>query len=296
MIARGDSSAPWQVSATQIKAFLGCPRKWALSYLARVPKTETAALKFGTDLHAAIALYLTDRVAWARAYPTSDGALSRLTLDMTRVVRIPEEATDLEIEPETWRLALPAECGAPPGSTVHVKPDVAWRVGAKGHTVDWKTTSATSPRSTWVLSSRRVWGDEGPPPGARSLWHDVQFRIYSLGAFRRHAELVANTGQWVYGSKRLPPGGGHAKVWSVLETVERDECEQWAAQHLWPAIAIMWRLRRAWLEGDLDSPLLVPHDGSACEHVGKFCDGLAWCQMQQSPIPKSALHLPVIPQ
>jgi hypothetical protein len=41
-------------------------------------------------------------------------------------------------------------------------------------------------------------------------------------------------------------------------------------------------LRSAHARGELD-PQRLPHDGSACNYQGKFCDGLAWCGFREAP-------------
>lgn len=286
-VDRGDPDEPWRVSATQIKAFLGCPRKWALSYLSGVPRQETAALKFGTDLHASIASYLRDRVSWTLE---PESHLGQLTQDMARLVQPPKDAL---VEPEDLHFSLPAEVGAPIGSTAYFRPDVFWIVdGDHGDLIDWKSTSANSATSPWVLSSRKMWAEcREVPIGNHLLWNDVQYRLYVLGAVALF-DVQTCTGRWIYGSKQQR-GVGHSKTWAVIETATRADALAWAEQQFWPVMRVMAALRRAWRRNEIDSPLLIPHLGGSCEWIGKFCDGLAWCQFQTSPISIDALHLPV---
>lgn len=50
-----------QVSASQISNYLDCPRKWALTSIAKVPIEPSPAAQFGTDVHAILADYLKHR-------------------------------------------------------------------------------------------------------------------------------------------------------------------------------------------------------------------------------------------
>lgn len=278
-------------SATQIKAFRACPRKWALIWLARVPKAPSAALEFGTDLHRSIAEYLTDRPRWA---VPPESSLGQLTQDMARCVSFDgADLVEVEIDPEDgsrdrWVVGMPGDSGP---SEWHVeigrepfvvKPDVALRSGGVARIVDWKTTSATEARSPWVLSSRRLW-PTGAPPGHHLLVDDEQARIYALGAFRRW-DVDSVVLQWVYGSKRAR--GAHHPTWSVIETLHREETEAWVEENLASPARLMAAIRAAHAAGYVDVNL-VPHDGGACEFVGKFCDGLAHCGL----IPRGAVPL-----
>lgn len=325
----------WTVSATQVDAFLKCPRKWALGWLQRVPKTESEALAFGNALHASASAYRAARgprstlgspAPWTQA---PESHIGQLTQDMSRCVPIPGEAAcdadvvELEASPPdgiserdartqrwVWRYSrrraggplvcdglvradwhLPAPAGIP--AQITIKPDVAMWRGNIATVVDWKTTSARDAKSPWVLSSRRLWGEGGPPPGNKLLWNNVQFRIYTMAATLRGHQCTHATGQWVYGSKRLK--GAHYPVWSVIETVGRVENQDWCDKYLWTTIAVMAQLRDAWRAGRLTSDFF-PADGGACDFSGRFCDGIAYCGMKESPVTRAALHLPVVPQ
>lgn len=47
-------------SASQINAFLDCPRKWAYQYIARRPRTQHASAELGTQVHKILEDYLRD--------------------------------------------------------------------------------------------------------------------------------------------------------------------------------------------------------------------------------------------
>jgi len=48
-------------------------------------------------------------------------------------------------------------------------------------------------------------------------------------------------------------------------------------------------IRQAWLDKDLASSQLLPHNPKACREVGRFCDALAQCKFEASPIPMENL-------
>lgn len=280
-------------SATQIRAFRSCPRKWGLLWLAKVPKAPSPALAFGIDLHRSIATYLTDRAHWT---VPPESTLGQLTQDMARCVSLTGELVEIEVDPDDgsrdrwvagkgrtdWHVVIG-------GERVVVKPDVTIMHEGVIRIVDWKTTSATEARSPWVLSSRRLWAGAAPPPGNHLLVDDEQARIYALGAFDRFG-IGSVVLQWVYGSKRAR--GAHHPTWSVIESVGADETHEFIDREIAPSVRMMAILRAAGID-----PLLLPHDGTACEFTGKFCDALAYCQLRETNGPSLAdfrRHLPVL--
>lgn len=312
---------PWQVSATQIKAYISCQRKWALTWLAKVPRVESPALQFGNDVHASLAQYRHDPSKWNVA---PESAVGQLTQDMSRCV--PDRASDgspydlVEIEaaapgpPGTdrerwvyqyvrgeyvglvrspWHVDVPdVAIGGPVRALV--RPDVVMVHGSAATVIDWKTTAAPNAGSPWVLSSRSMWADRVRPSDCKLLWDDVQYRLYLAGCFDRWPELIVATGRWIYGSKRLH--GTHYPTWAVSETLDAPEARSFADAVLWPTVRSMSAVRAAWQAGAISSPTLVPHDGSACEYRGRFCDGMSHCGFVESPIPRSALALPILPK
>lgn len=302
---RGAGRYARRVSVSEIQEFLKCPRKWALHRLAGVPRIKGEALRFGICLHLSLAWYLGDRLkgtsAWAKKVKPGS-KIGMLTQAMARCVRtVPGE--EVLIEPE-WLLPIPEL-----ETDVYIKPDVLIRKPDGALWVpDWKSTSATTARHVWALQGLNLWGISGAdadsgthiaksamPAGAKTLWNDVQPRIYIWGACQLF-NSPAGTAQWVYGSKSFKPPE-NPKTWSVIETFSYPAADRWVRKYVFPTVALMNRLRQAWTDGEIDSPLLIPHRGEGCEFVGRFCDALGQCKLQASPIDADQFrkHLPVIP-
>jgi hypothetical protein len=293
----------FRVSASQLKMFHpdagGCPRKWALHYLAHVPRIPNQALADGIRLHDCIAqLGQWSREAWEQAWP----------------LFVPGDAPpDVLARARTAQLALamageaPAPNGMPPivegtdmlevpelDTAFYVKPDWARR-GAAGDSIflDWKTTSAVSRTSEWVLQDREWYRGRSVRADAKFLEDDIQARLYAYGLMQMWHE-VKITARWVYGSKKFDLGQ-RPKVWIVEHTFRRDDTRSWVEKNIWPTVRTMNTIRAAYEARRLDSPLLVPHHGEACGFAGRFCDALGVCGFQPSPIPVGKLGLPVLP-
>lgn len=288
----------FRVSASQLKMFHpgagGCPRKWALHYLAHVPRLPSLALSDGIRLHECIAqLFQLDRGEWEKRWP----------------VFVPPDAPREDVERgKTSQLALAMAGEAPAGSmppivestdmlevpeletAFYIKPD--W-TRDRAVFLDWKTTSAVSRTSEWVLQSRDWYVGRVARPDAKFLEDDIQARLYAYGLMQLWHEVKIRA-RWVYGSKKFDPGQ-RPKVWIVEHTFHRPETRAWVEKHIWPTVRTMNTIRAAYEAGRLDSPLLVPHFGEACGFTGRFCDALGYCGFRPSPIPLGKFALPVLP-
>lgn len=301
----------FRVSVSQIKMFHpdagGCPRKWALHYLAKVPRLPNQALADGIRLHECIQQLL--QIApdeWAKRWPTylaPDHDVARVKtaqLALAMAPWVPAGRMPPVVEP-TDMLEVPEL-----DTAIYIKPDLT---RDRRIFVDWKTTSAVTRKSEWCLQVPEFWtngsvmGATGlaalAERGIRWLKDDIQARVYAHGLMQLWRE-VRVTARWVYGSKRFNPAGDSPKTWIVEHTFERAETRAWVEKHVWPTIDTMNTIRAAHEAGRLDSPLLVPHSPAACDGVGKFCDALGWCQPSggrflQSPVSVEKLRLPVLP-
>lgn len=294
----------FRVSVSQIKMFHpdagGCPRKWALHYLSRVPRLPSPALTDGIRLHECIQQHF--QLApdeWTRRWPTflaPDADLARVKtaqLALAMVPWVPAGRMPPVSEP-THMLEVPEL-----DTAIYIKPDLV-----RDHRwfVDWKSTSATSRKSEWCLQQPDFWGadlNRGSlqalaARGIRFLRDDVQARVYAHGLMQQWRE-VRVTARWVYGSKKFSPDGDQPKVWIVEHTFERAETRAWVEKHVWPTIDTMNTIRAAFEQGRLDSTLLIPHNADACGHTGRFCDALGHCGFQESPVTLTKLRLPVLP-
>lgn len=290
-----------RISASQLKSFApahgGCPRKWALTRLAGVPKVETDALRDGTRIHELCegALTLTD-AEFAERF--AGDRLAPLAAAMVR--HLPRHAGARHIE-ETWfwRPSGALADGCPDDVEFYIKPDL---YTDDGWLCDWKSTSAWSPTSPWVLQSPAQW--DGPPPDEvlvtfrgesrmepiQLLQDDVQANLYAIGIMDRLGRDEVQA-RWVYGSKRLKPGVPPT-TWIVEHLFQRATVERYLVANVWPVARAMADIRRGWDEKQFDSPLVIPHNESACGGVGQWCDGLAYCHFDPSPIKLAQLGLP----
>ena len=280
----------------------GCPRKWALHYLSKVPRIPGPALTDGIRLHECISQhYKLAPAEWAKRWPTfwqpgltwqEEARVKTAQLALAMIAHEPagrmpalSETTDFLEIPEI-------------DTRIYIKPDLQ---RDRKVFVDWKTTSARTKKSEWCLQQPDFWG-EGlqeaelkalAERGVKWLADNIQARVYAHGLMQLWRE-VRVTARWVYGSKKFKPTET-PKVWIVEHTFERAETRAWVEKNVWPTIQVMNTIRAAFEAGKLDSTLLVPHNVDSCEHVGKFCDALGHCSFQPSPITLDRLHLPVLP-
>jgi len=289
----------FRVSASQLKMFHpgagGCPRKWAMHYLAHVPRLPGQALTDGIRLHECIAQrFQLSPDAWAKRWPTfwqpglsleqqqivKTAQLAVAMIDQTPAGNMPpiSESTDMLDVPEL-------------DTAFYIKPDLH---RDRSIFVDWKSTSAVSKKSEWVLQDPAWYaGATMIRADVKFLKDDIQARLYAHGLMTMWHEVKIRA-RWVYGSKKFEPGD-RPKVWIVEHTFERAETRDWVEKNIWPTVRTMNTIRAAWDAKRLDSPLLVPHVGESCGFTGRFCDALGQCGFQPSPIPLGKLALPVLP-
>lgn len=283
----------FRISASQLKAFIpsagGCPRKWSLLYLAKVPKVEGIALADGIMLHDAAAdWFRLSPEAWAvkwpqQAPPDDPTALRRAKLAVlaaNMVMHAPPCKTARRIEGHDW-LEIPEL-----DTALYFRPDL---VTDRAVVTDWKSTSAPKPQHPWALQLGE-WYLGVPGPEVRLLEDDPQARLYAHAAMMLW-RTTSVTMQWVYGCKKFELGRT-PRTWTVEKTFKRAETRDWFEEKLVPAIRLMNRLRAAYEDKTFTDAKLVPHYGESCDFTGRFCDALAHCLFEQSPIPLSRLALP----
>lgn len=272
----------------------GCPRKWALMYLAKVPKIPGEALIDGILVHNSNRQWFeygasaAGRDRWLATWMSGELSQTgkpmrwygRLGQAILRHVPDPERAAGIS-EP-TYFLEIPEL-----DTAIYIKPD--WLTLKKFR--DWKTTAATTRTSPWVLQDA-AWHLGGLPEGSFTLVNNIQSRTYAHGLMKLLGwDVIAAS--WVYGSKKFSDTS-NVKTWTCDARFERDETARWIETNVYPMIVWMNRVKDAYLEKRLDSPLLMPHSSKACEGRGKFCDAYGTCRMYASPIPLRAVTLPII--
>jgi hypothetical protein len=285
-------------SVSQLKMFSpsakGCPRKWAMHYLAGFPREKTQALIDGIRLHKSIKErwgILGDARAdgeWSVKWQ-QDAKIKDLALALMR--RVPDPARWIS-EP-TYFLEVPHL-----DTAIFIKPDLMRPLERCDGFKDWKSTSARHKRSPWVLQDPSWWPLGKLPEAANgdtyfSLKNDIQFRVYSHGLMKLTGQDDIK-GEWLYGSKKFK-SPEQPTTWSCVATAQEAETRDWCEAYVWPLIATMNALRTWWDEKRLDSALLVPHNAFSCSHQGKFCDLLGHCNFWKSPVGLEKLHLPVQP-
>lgn len=295
-------------SVSQLKMFSpsakGCPRKWAMHYLAGFPREKTQALEDGIRLHKSIKErwntqleapgpdpiwnQVWEDAAWCSKWQ-QDPKIKDLALALMRRVQDPKRW----ISEPTYFLEVPHL-----DTAIFIKPDLMRPFERCDGFKDWKSTSAVHKRSPWVLQDPKWWPLGKLPDAANgdtyfSLQNDIQLNVYSHGLMTLFGQSEIE-GEWVYGSKKFK-SPETPTTWSLTATARAAECKDWCEAYIWPIISTMNALRTWWAEKQIDSPLLVPHNAFACEHKGKFCDLLGHCNFWSSPIPLDRLGLPVIP-
>jgi hypothetical protein len=289
----------FRVSASQLKMFHpgagGCPRKWALHYLAHVPRIPGPALTDGIRLHECIAQrFQLSADEWAKRWPT----FWREGLSLEDQARV-----------KTAQLALAMIEQTPPGSMPPISEstdmlevpelDTAFYIKPDLHRdraifVDWKSTGSVSKRDKYVLQDPEWYKDaKFIKADVKFLKDDIQARLYAHGLMTMWHEVRIKA-RWVYGSKKFDPGD-RPKVWIVEHTFQRAETREWVEANIWPTVKVMNTIRAAWEAKRLDSPLLIPHVGESCGFTGRFCDALGYCGFKPSPIPLGKFALPVLP-
>lgn len=299
----GSTRMRFRMSASQLKLFHpgagGCPRKWALHYLARVPRLPGVALTDGIRLHECAAdFFQLPREDWERRWPLFVG---------------PGASPADQATAKTAQLALamageaPAPNGMPPlvegtdmlevpelDTAFYIKPDWARRASPEPSIfLDWKSTSATGRTSEWCLQDPEWYAGKSIRADVKFLRDDIQARLYAYGLMLLWHETKIRA-RWVYGSKKFDLGQ-RPKVWIVEHTFHRAETREWVEQHVWPTVRTMNTIRAAYEAGRLDSALLVPHWGESCGFTGRFCDAMGHCGFQKSPVPMGKLALPMLP-
>lgn len=284
-------------SVSQIKMFSpsakGCPRKWAMHYLAGFPREKTQALIDGIRLHKSIKERWGVDDAQADAdWSTKWGQAPKIRdLALALMRRVPDPKRWIS-EP-TYFLEVPHL-----DTAIFIKPDLMRPFERVDGFKDWKSTAAAHKRSSWVLQDPAWWPMGQMPEPANgdtyfSLQNDIQHRVYSHGLMQIFGQTEIE-GEWLYGSKKFK-SPEQPTTWSCTATARAAECKDWCETYVWPIISTMNVLRMWWAEKRIDSPLLVPHHPFSCEHKGKFCDLLGHCNFWKSPIELDKLRLPVIP-
>jgi hypothetical protein len=282
------------ISVSQLKlippSHKGCPRKWALMYLQKVPKKPNAALIDGIFLHRCIQDFFERKPEqWASMWrrggssPTGKAWSWYAELAMAMLRHVPEHERSAGVSEPTVFFDVPEH-----DTAIYIKPDFLNLRKFR----DWKSTAAAVKTSPWVLQDP-AWWPGGLPQGMLTLTNDIQARVYAHGLMQLLDWDVIDA-QWVYGCKKFK-GGAAVKTWPCETRFERDETDRWVKQYVWPLIEFAVALKRAYAEKQLASALLVPHNRTACESSGKFCDAWGHCQLQPSPIALGSLHLPLIP-
>lgn len=256
----------------------GCPRRWALHYCSGIAKKTNANLDFGSLTHAVLEDFGTGQHAnWPTHWTGAEA--DKEARDRGKAACLAQAM--YHHRPDGVYVAEPTyyyddhSDEAEGGLSYHVKPD-AW--ADRKIFLDWKTTSQL-PTSQWVLN-------------ADTLRSNVQFNLYALGLMKRW-RTQSITGRWIYGNTGFKPGQA-PRTWIVDASITLRQAEAFYARVIRPTALLMQGLKLGILSGEIDSSLLIPHHPESCDHRGKFCDALAFCNFAPTPLTLSDLHLPVI--
>jgi hypothetical protein len=233
----------WGVSASALKSFTACPRKWAFKAIGKVPIIPGPALVFGTAMHAEIEKYLTDGTV-----PNQLTKEGRLAFEGIPFLPRPGVAT---IEKHF----------------TFTRADPTGPVEFMGYVDVWTSTGVIDHKSTsnpaFALSSS-------------ALRDDVQAVLYSAAWLTEHPAADATELRWLYYPK------SKARVFPVDARLTRTETEERLAP-LIPAGALMRDLRAgaAGLSDSerIERCNEIPCNPGSCEFVGRFCDFIHLCKI-----------------
>lgn len=301
----------YKISVSQMKMFHpdagGCPRRWALHYLAKVPRQTTEALLDGIMSHECLDdHYKLSERDWLAKWPAEFTGTEASLVEHKRAKFAALSVAMLHYAPHSkmppiseadYMLDIPQI-----DTSFYIKPDL-W--ADREIFVDWKTTGGLNKKYVFALQQPDFWAPMPEPPKTllfrgkrkplRMLRDDLQARLYAHGLMQRWKTREI-TARWVYGSKKFKPGVT-PRVWTVEHTFRRQDTAEWVEQYIWPIAQSMNTIRKAYVEKKMDTPLLVPAVPDSCEHTGHFCDAMAHCGIVNNPSPISIKHLrlPVLP-
>lgn len=239
-----------KISASALKAYLACPRRWWLEYHRRAPRDVPSYVTGGLSLDQAVNDYL--------APPPPGGNGGQLSLPF------PEHDELAALKP-----LLPA-----PG-TVMVQPELrsppptSW--AGDGHEVYGKLDALTPPSfdKMVIIDVKRVY-TKSAALDETTLLDDVQAQLYAWLVWRTY--LPARVfGRWTYYVRDTK----RAHVVDV--EFDRARVEQWTIDVVAPAVRGMLELQER-----LDA-LEVEHDPSTCAD-GKRCFVSRHCPLFRGPM------------
>jgi hypothetical protein len=244
-------------SLKQIIAFAQCPRSWAAKNLFKCDDPKNAFAQDGIDAHNACK-------AWLR---TGKFDYSERTRDAAgnwgeRFVACPPES-------HIGRLASAAVAYAPQGAlpemdqsftlfdrSVECHIDCLWPDWTKF--ADWKFTSGSSRDLTQA-----------------TLPTDMQANFQSYGMMKGSSQLSIE-GLWVYVSKKT------YRPKPLLHGFSFSGTEAYLRQHALPIMQLIEMFADLHAQGRLTSVQQIPHDITACDGTGRFCNFLGQCKMWPS--------------
>jgi hypothetical protein len=245
-----------EIPLKQILAMRACPRAWAAKNLLRLPDPKNQYAQEGIDFHAACEAYLRTG-----------------SFDFDQRTRSPEgewSSRRIAVGPESHlgKLAKAAVAFAPVGAlaemnqafdlfgrstTCHI--DVLWPDWSEFG--DWKSSSGYRELSK------------------NTLPNDMQANFQAFGMMQGSGQRSMK-GAWVYANKKT------YRARAVLGEFSRADCEDFLRREALPAIQLIELFRELHDQGKLTELKQVPHDLTACEGTGKFCNYLGHCRFQPS--------------
>jgi hypothetical protein len=243
-------------SIKQILAFQACPRGWAAKNLFACDDPKNAFAQDGIDGHAACESWLKSR----------SFNFERRTKGFDGVWR--SEAVTVTPESHIGKLAKAAVAFAPEGALpemdqafelfgrpVECHIDCLWPDWSEF--ADWKFTSGYRDLTEATLQQ------------------DVQAHFQSYGMCKGSGQASIK-GLWVYVNKKT------YKAKPVRGAFSKDASEAWLRERVLPTMQLIELFSDLHERGLLTNLQQVPHDITACDGTGRFCNFLGRCQMKPS--------------
>lgn len=236
------SSNTWKVSASQIKKWMECPRKWGYSYINGYPDPPKSSAQLGTDTHEEL------RIFYLTGEPPEDSRAGKLAQRLLEYLPSREKASVIED-----RVRFSFQDGDGPPVVYNAILDLA-AVDENGVTVyDYKTSS--NPTKYGLVPNTMV--------------QDAQVLMYSIWSLAAYSISVVHP-QWTYTSTRKK------LTYPVRRPIQREEALRHFRSRVHPVGLQIVHARKTVPDGEL-----LPAREEACGLYGgcpyaDFCPHDPW--------------------
>ncbi len=239
-----DLEGQWKVSASQVKTWKACPRKWGFKYLDGIPDPAGPAAAFGSAVHKVLENWLKDPERTIPDTTTSAGKVAAAGL-----AHYPLRG-DVDVEPQIFFVAH--------GILYRGFVDAVWSPETDDDNPDVYDHKTSSDPKKWGLSEK-------------ALPHDPQALIYGVWALDFWDTPRVNL-NWVYYKTR-----GKAIASRVSTSLSREDARTNFDSIVAPVGAAIAKARGAFEDGTITTGNQLEASPAACGDFGgcpfaPFCD------------------------